>query len=121
MAGIVLVDDHLLVRKSLATMVKNLGYTILFEAENGEDLIRKLQVDQLPQVVMLDINMPLMNGYETAAWLRKNHPSIKILALSVYDNKEDVEMILHQGADSYILKDSDPLDIKAAIEHLLSA
>jgi DNA-binding NarL/FixJ family response regulator len=115
---IVLVDDHVLLRAGLAGMLKESGYTILFEADNGKDFMEKLKNGSEPEIVLLDINMPVMDGYATAAWIRNNHPEIKVLALSMYDDEEAIIKMLKNGARGYILKDSHPSELKAAIESL---
>jgi len=120
MATIVLVDDHVLLRNGLASLVKNLGHEVLFEADNGQELIKKISPKSLPDIVLLDINMPEMDGYETAQWIKKNHPDIKILALSMYDNENSIIRMLKNGAKGYILKDSEPTELKAAIEALMN-
>jgi two-component system, NarL family, invasion response regulator UvrY len=119
MANIVLTDDHVLLRNGLAALVKNLGHQVLFEANNGKDLIDKLQPGNIPDIVLLDINMPEMDGYKTANWLKKKHPAIKVLALSMYDNESAIIRMLKSGAKGYILKDSDPEELRAAIESLM--
>ena len=70
-ASIVLVDDHILLRNGLANLLRERHYNVLFEADNGKQFIEKLKDHALPQVVLMDINMPLMNGYETTLWLKK--------------------------------------------------
>ena len=70
MANIVLVDDHVLLRNGLASLVKSIGHEVLFEADNGKDFTEKLKPKTLPDVVLLDINMPEMDGNETAQWLK---------------------------------------------------
>ncbi len=120
MANLVLVDDHTLLRNGLASLVKSLGHGVLFEADNGKDFIEKLKAPFLPDVVLLDINMPEMDGYETAKWIRANHPKIKILALSMYDDENSIIRMLRNGARGYILKDSDPTELRDAIEALLN-
>jgi two-component system, NarL family, invasion response regulator UvrY len=119
MANIVLVDDHVLLRNGLAGLLTSLGHTVLFEADNGKDFIEKLQPQNLPDIVLLDINMPQMDGYETARWLKENYPDIKILALSMYDNENAIISMLKNGAKGYILKDSDPSQLKAALHSLM--
>ncbi len=120
MAKIVLTDDHTLLRNGLAVLVKNLGHTVIFEADNGKDFLNKLDKDNLPDVVLMDINMPEMNGYETTQWLKENYYDIKVLALSMYDNESSIIKMLKCGAKGYILKDSDPKELKAAIEEILT-
>ncbi len=119
MANIVLVDDHALLRKGLATLVKNLGHEVLFEADNGKHFIENLQPKSLPDIVLLDINMPEMDGYQTAGWIKTNHPSIKTLALSMYDDENSIIRMLKNGAKGYLLKDSEPSELQDAIVALM--
>jgi two-component system invasion response regulator UvrY len=118
--SIALVDDHVLLRSGLAGMLKESGYHVMFEADNGKDFIEKLNKVSEPDIVLLDINMPVMDGYATAAWLKNNHPEIKVLALSMYDDEDAIIKMLKNGARGYILKDSHPSELKAAIESLAS-
>ena len=115
MANLVLTDDHILLRNGLAELVKSLGHTVLFEADNGKNFIAKLDSKLLPDVVLMDINMPEMDGFETASWIKNNHPEIKVLALSMYDNETSIIRMLKCGAKGYILKDSEPAELKSAI------
>lgn len=117
-ATVALVDDHALLRNGLASLVKELGYEVLFEANNGKEFIEKLKTRKLPEIVLLDINMPQMDGYETAAWIKQNHPDVKILALSMYDDENAIIRMLKNGAGGYILKDTEPGELKAALESL---
>jgi two-component system invasion response regulator UvrY len=120
MATIALTDDHTLLRNGLAALVQSLGHTVLFEADNGKDFISKLDKNNLPELVLLDINMPEMDGYETAQWIKNNHYDIKVLALSMYDNENSIIRMLKCGAKGYILKDSEPAELKAAIDAVMS-
>jgi two-component system, NarL family, invasion response regulator UvrY len=120
MANIVLTDDHVLLRNGLAALVKSLGHTVLFEADNGKDFINKLDKNNCPDVVLMDINMPEMDGYDTAQWIKTNYWDIKVLALSMYDNENAIIRMLKCGAKGYILKDSEPSELKAAIDALLT-
>jgi two-component system invasion response regulator UvrY len=119
MADLVLIDDHTLLRNGLASLVRSLGHTVLFEADNGKDFIEKLKPQYLPDVILLDINMPEMDGYETAKWVKLKYPKIKILALSMYDDENSIIRMLRCGARGYILKDSEPAELKEAIESLI--
>jgi two-component system, NarL family, invasion response regulator UvrY len=119
MISIVLVDDHSLLRMGLASLVQNLGYAISFEADDGKEFVEKLKTAALPDVVLMDINMPVMDGFETTRWLKENHPSVKVLALSMYDNETSIIRMLKCGAKGYILKDSEPAELKAAIEDVM--
>ena len=120
MTTIALADDHTVMRNGLATLLKGLGYAILFEADNGKDLITKINKDNLPDVALLDINMPVMDGYETAAWLKENFPEVKVVALSMYDDEAAIIRMLKNGAKGYVLKDSNIADVRTAIESVIS-
>ena len=118
-ASIVLVDDHILLRNGLANLLRERHYNVLFEADNGKQFIEKLKDSPLPQVVLMDINMPLMNGYETTLWLKKNRSSVKVLTLSMLDDEIAIIRMFKNGAHGYILKDCHPDDLEAAIRSVL--
>lgn len=120
MASIALVDDHSLLRKGLAQIVESLGYTVAFEADNGNEFVEKIDKVHLPDIVLMDINMPEMDGFQTTQWLKKNHPDIHVLALSMYDNESSIIRMLKCGAKGYILKDSEPAELRTAIDALMS-
>jgi two-component system, NarL family, invasion response regulator UvrY len=114
---LVLVDDHVLLRNGLANHIRSLDrYEVLFEADNGVSFIKKLDIANLPELVLMDINMPEMDGHETTQWLKQNHPQIKVLALSMYDNEQSIIRMLKSGAKGYILKDIDPAEFKTALD-----
>jgi DNA-binding NarL/FixJ family response regulator len=116
---IALADDHVLLRKGLADLVTNQGYTVLFQADNGEEFLEKLKSNDDPDIVLLDINMPRKDGYDTALWLKRNKPGIRVLALSMYDDENAIIRMLKNGARGYILKDAEPAELKTAIESVL--
>lgn len=113
-----LVDDHVLIRKSLADMLQQRGFDVVLQADHGKQFIEKLEADNLPDVVLMDINMPVMDGYAATLWLRTNHPAIRILALSVYDDENAIIRMLHCGARGYVLKDCEPEELTTAIEEI---
>ncbi|MES2776925.1 MAG: response regulator transcription factor [Bacteroidota bacterium] len=120
MPTIVLIDDHSLLRMGLATLVESLDNTVLFEAGNGKEFLEKLDRNNLPDIVLMDINMPEMDGFQTTYWLKLNHPEVHVLALSMYDNETSIIRMLKCGAKGYILKDSDPAELKAAIHAVMA-
>ena len=119
-AAIALVDDHVLLRNGLANLLKDLDYEVVFEADNGEQFIDKLKTHTPPQVVLMDINMPVKDGYDTTYWIKKNHPEINVLALSMYDDENAIIRMLKNGAKGYLLKDSDPSELRSAIQAVLT-
>jgi DNA-binding NarL/FixJ family response regulator len=116
---IALVDDHTLIRNGLASIVNSFdGYSVLFEANNGKDFIQQLKNYNEPDIVLLDINMPEMNGLDTADWIKQNLPSAKVLVLSVMDTDTIIISMLKKGARGYILKDSKPVIFKQALDNI---
>ena|SRR5687767_11092043 len=119
MATIALADDHVLLRNGLASLIKNFGHEVLFEANNGEDLIRLIKEGKKPDLILMDINMPVKDGYETSSWLRENYPEIKILALSMLDDENAIIRMIKNGARGYLLKESEPGELRDAINAVL--
>lgn len=112
---IAIADDHLLFRKGLAQLLADDIFNIQIQADNGKDLIEQLQLHKDIQVVLMDINMPVMNGFEATEWIKKNIPNVKVLALTMSDADMDVIRMIRSGAKGYLLKDSEILTLKTAI------
>jgi len=114
---IALADDHAIVRKGLAELINGVeGFQITLDADNGEELLQKLKTaDPKPDVCILDINMPVKNGYETAAAIREQYEDMNILALSMYDSEFNIIKMLRAGAQGYLLKNVSPSELKRAI------
>jgi DNA-binding NarL/FixJ family response regulator len=118
-AKVVLVDDHKLFRKGMVELINGFkGYEVIWEANNGKDMIGKLTFSQKPDIALLDINMPEMDGYETAGWLKEHHPDVKVLALSMNDNEDSIIRMIRAGAKGYILKDAEPAELRLALHDL---
>ncbi len=118
---VALADDHVLLRKGLAGVVDSFGeYSVLFEADNGKHFIQQIEKIGDPQIVLMDINMPEMDGYATTQWLKEYHPLVSVLALSMYDNEAAIIKMFRAGAKGYILKDSEPNELKAALDSIHS-
>lgn len=114
------VDDHNLFRKGLIKLV-NLGdkeskYTVLFEAESGNDLIEKLDKKNLPDIILMDIEMPDMDGYEAVDWMRKYYPDVSILVVSMFESEEAIIRMLRLGVKGYLSKDIEVEDMHMALE-----
>jgi len=118
---IAIVDDHTMFRKGLAALINLFpNYSVLFDAANGQDFIKQLKPRHVPDILLLDIAMPEMDGYATASWVRANHPEIKILALSTMDAETAIIKMIKNGAKGYVLKDAEPAELKQAFDEVLS-
>jgi len=113
---LLLVDDHPLVREGLRScLVQQKTFDIVGEAIDGQEALREAK-SLLPEIILLDINMPGMNGLETARLLKKTVPKSKILILTMHDSKEYISRMVSTGVQGYVLKDSSPSELIAAIE-----
>jgi len=115
---IAIVDDHALFRNGVAALMREFEeLRIMFEAENGLDMQQKLSTQKLlPHVILMDINMPVIDGYMATEWLKKNQPEIKVLALSMFEDDKAVIKMLKCGACGYLLKESKPTEVLEAIK-----
>ncbi|WAC12227.1 response regulator [Dyadobacter pollutisoli] len=117
---IAIVDDHELMAKALSGLVQKYeDYDVLYEVLGGKELIQRIKLNMVPDIVLLDINMPEMDGYETALWLKNNYPEIKILALSMNDKEESIVKMLRNGAGGYLLKGCKPHELKQALDSIV--
>ncbi len=116
---IILADDHKLVRAGIKSLLDNSGGIIVIgEASNGRDAIT-LTAQLKPDMVVLDLAMPELNGLEAAARIKKEHPAIKTVILSMYTDEEYVIHALKSGASGYLLKDSAPGELILAINTVM--
>jgi DNA-binding NarL/FixJ family response regulator len=116
---VALVDDHALLRSGLAAIINSFeGYRVLLEADNGQDFIEKIMGKKHPDIVLLDITMPVMNGYETADWIRVNLPDTKVIVLSMMEGDTVIISMLKKGAKGYLLKDSKPEIFRHALNQV---
>ena len=115
---ILLVDDHTLVRSGIRSLLeKEPGFTVIGEAEDGRTAVS--QACQLtPDVVIMDIAMPLLNGLEAARQIKQQCPQVRVLMLSMHDNEEYVRQALEAGAMGYILKDAMVSELVGAVRGL---
>lgn len=116
-----IVDDHQLVLKSVALMISGFeNITVVLEANNGKDLQEKLKnyKGELPSIMLIDVNMPLMNGAETTKWLADKYPLMKLVALSMEDSDKSVLNMIKAGCCAYLLKDTHPNELERAIKEI---
>jgi two-component system, NarL family, invasion response regulator UvrY len=121
MITIAMADDHAMLRQGLAGMIESFGdYKVVLQAGNGKELIGSLTAQTLPDIALLDISMPEMDGYDTAAYLQQHFPSVKVLALSMMDNENAIIRMIKNGARGYVLKDSEPAELRMALQNILT-
>ena len=113
---IAIVDDHTLFRQGLVGLLTESGrINVVFDASNGADMIQKIGKHPLPSVILMDITMPVMDGYETTKWLKQSHPDINVLALSMFEEDKPIIEMLKSGAGGYMLKQSKVAELVNAI------
>ena len=118
---VAIADDHSLLRNALAKLINTFeGYSIVVEADNGKDLRNKIRDHGIPDIVMLDVNMPEMDGFETTQWLHKTYPQVKVLALSMLSDERTIIKMFRLGAKGYLLKNTDPEELKTALDSLVN-
>jgi DNA-binding NarL/FixJ family response regulator len=112
-----LVDDHQLFLKSLRLMLESFKvYEVVVEALNGEDLKQKLKnSNAIPDVMLIDVNMPVMDGIATSKWLTEHYPAMKLIALSMNDTDTAIIDMIKAGCCAYLLKDTHPNELEKAL------
>lgn len=116
---IIIVDDHKLFAQSLQILVNSFeGFKVIEICKNGEELVNYFKAGKvMPDLLLLDMRMPVMDGMQTMQWLKENHPNQKVLTLTVDQEDETIIKMLRLGCRGYLLKDIDPEEF----EHALNA
>lgn len=114
---IILADDHILLRDTLASFINSLdSFDVVAQAGTGKEVIEFLNSGNIPEILLLDLNMPEMNGYETTDFTRKKFPQVNILILTMYDSELALIKLLRMGVKGFLKKDVHPFDLKRALE-----
>lgn len=115
-----IVDDHQLFLKSLGLMLKSFKvYDVVLEALNGKEVQQKLaEGGPVPSIMLIDVNMPVMNGVETAKWLNNKYPQMKLVALSMNDNDTVIIDMIKAGCCAYLLKETHPDELEKALQEI---
>ncbi|MEO6347290.1 MAG: response regulator transcription factor [Aquaticitalea sp.] len=121
MIKVAIVDDNTFLQK---VIIDKLSFfediVVKFKANNGEDLISKLEKNHNIHLILMDIEMPKMNGIDAAQYVKTNYPQIKIIMLTVFDNEENIFKSIKAGADGYLLKEVSPEELQKAIVDTLN-
>lgn len=113
-------DDHVLLRNALASLIDSFeNCQVIFQAGTGKELTEAIKRGTDPQVVILDLNMPEMDGFETAQWLQEHKPEILVLMLTMYDSELSLIRLLQAGVKGFLKKDIHPSELKFAIQSVV--
>ncbi|MEJ7674039.1 MAG: response regulator transcription factor [Chitinophagaceae bacterium] len=117
---VAIADDHQIFRKGVILSLRQYNnIKFIFEADNGEDLIQKISNNDLPDVILMDLKMPVKDGIESTKHINKHFPAIKIIILTMYDDERFVGHLMDSGANGYLLKNTEPSEIKKAISDVM--
>ncbi|MGI9544255.1 MAG: response regulator transcription factor [Cyclobacteriaceae bacterium] len=112
---ITIADDHSLFRKGLISMFKDMqDIRVIGEAGNGKELLKTIK-QKPPDLILLDLKMPLMDGVEVTEYVKKHYPDIKIVVLTMYDNQKFIIHLVELGVNGYLLKNADPEEMENTI------
>lgn len=119
---IILVDDHIILAKAIQSIIeKDDAFHVTHVLKNGRELIDLLPgLDVKPDLILLDINMPVMNGMEVAKVLQQQYPELKFLTLTMNDEEISIIKMFNLGAKGYLLKDADPEELMFAMTSILN-
>jgi DNA-binding NarL/FixJ family response regulator len=114
-----LVDDHQLFLKSLGLMIENFEECkVAVMAMNGKELQERISSTGPPDIILIDVSMPVMDGIDTAKWLTQNYPFIKLVALSMNDSDRTIIEMIKAGCCAYLLKDTHPNELEKALHEI---
>jgi len=119
--SIVIVDDHLLIARALSAIVEHFAhYDVLYECENGQVLTEKLKIKKnIPDIVLLDIVMPVMDGFATASWLKEHHPEVLVMALTMQNDDDSLLKMIQCGVKGYLNKNIHPAEFEKGLDMLI--
>lgn len=117
---VALADDHILLRDALASLINTFdNCKVIFTASNGQETLEKIKANQVPDVLILDLNMPLLDGYDTSRWLHTHYPAVHVLMLTMYDTDLTLIRLLQAGVRGFLKKDVHPDELKFAIRSVM--
>ncbi len=116
-----IVDDHQLYRKGLISLLEKWGslYEVVLEARDGESLTQLIKPEALPEVIIMDINMPRKDGFESISWLNLHFPEIQVLVLSMVGQEESIIRMIKYDVKGYLTKDIDPEVLHQALQKVV--
>lgn len=119
---VAMADDHVLLRNALASLIDSFGdCQVIHQSGTGKELTEKIRAGKMPDVVLLDLNMPGMNGFETAQWLQQHFPDLPVLMLTMYDSELTLIQLLQAGVKGFLKKDIHPSELKFALHSVVES
>jgi len=120
--NIVIVEDHVLLSQAISVLVGSFDhFNVMYLCKNGKELVTKLKTPKnKPDIVLMDVNMPIMNGIETTMYLKEHYPDIKVIALSVEEDEDIIIKMLKAGAKGYLLKDVEKGILETALNEVIN-
>lgn len=118
---VIIIDDHLLFSQSLKYLINSFNdFIVVDNFENGKEFVDSVQANKINtdeiELVLLDVNMPVLDGLKTMEWIKNNRENLKVIALSVNDDEETIIKMIKNGAKGYLLKDTSPQIFEEALK-----
>lgn len=118
--SVALADDHIIFIEALKTLIDTFpDCKVLYTTHNGKEMISKLKSGIVPDVLILDMRMPVMDGFDTALWVRQHYPEVNIVMLTMYDADVTLLRLLDAGVKAVLKKNIHPRDLHEAIKHVV--
>ena len=122
MIKVALADDHTLLRNALAELIDNFqDCKVVYQAGTGTEVLEQLKGKTVPDIVLLDLSMPEMDGYETAVYIQREYPNIHVLMLTMYDSELLLIRLLQAGVRGFLKKDIHPAELHFALQSVMQS
>ncbi len=117
---VMLADDHIVLRDALGSLINTFDhFKVCSVAADGEEVMKVMKSGSKPDILLLDLNMPKMDGYETARWMHQNYPDVSILTLTMYDSEIALIRLLQMGVRGFLKKDIHPKELNDALNSVM--
>ena len=117
---VAIVEDYKLLSQAIGEIINGFdNFELLYTCENGKELIERIDSKAQPDIILMDVNMPIMGGIETTKWLQEHKPDVHVLALSVEDDERTIIDMVKSGAKGYLLKDTNKKALEEAMLYLM--
>lgn len=119
--SVAIVEDHVLLSQAIGGLVDSFDrFKVGFLCKNGKELISRLEDGSIPDIILMDINMPIMNGIETTTWISEHFPNIDVIGLSIEEDERTIIQMLRAGAKGYLMKDVEKSVLEMALNEVIT-